>query len=224
VTEVVPQSSPMVGVTGTGFTVPVKLASCVAPTNVYRKPPVGVISASSLTPPITPWKTILSSMGKAAPQIDGIGCRILFQAIEKDALSLDDLVPRVVERKPFRAVHLGDADEPSTLRWPFDFARYALDTGGIEIASHGKRCDSLAPSLNSLAKRKKGTGGTKAGLFFKLPYGSRFCCFVVAIFALRDGPAVAVLVAPEWSARVDEQNHRLAAGVAKHEDTRATPH
>ena len=26
-------------------------------------------------------------------------------AIEKDALSLDDLVPRVVERKPFRAVH-----------------------------------------------------------------------------------------------------------------------
>ena len=26
-------------------------------------------------------------------------------------LSADDLVPRVVERKPFRAVRLGDADE-----------------------------------------------------------------------------------------------------------------
>ena len=53
----------------------------------------------------------------------------LFKAVEKDALSLDDFVSRVVERKPCRAVHLGDTDEPSTLRWPFDFAGYALDTG-----------------------------------------------------------------------------------------------
>ena len=69
----------------------------------------------------------------------------MFQAIEKDALSLDDLVPRVVERKPFRAVHLGDADEPSTLRWPFDFASYALDTGGIEIAPAMANAVTLLP-------------------------------------------------------------------------------
>jgi hypothetical protein len=90
----------------------------------------------------------------------------------------------------------------------------ALDTGGIEIASHGKRCDPLAPCLNSLPKRKKDTGGTKAGLFFKLPYGSRFCCFIIAKFALRDGPAVGVLVAPEWSAiglRPEWRNMRMPA-------------
>jgi hypothetical protein len=41
---------------------------------------------------------------------------------------------------------------------------------------------------------------------------------------LGDRPAVAVLIAPVWAARVDEQNHRLAAGEMKHEDTRATFH
>ena len=43
-----------------------------------------------------------------------------------------------------------------------------------------------------------GSDVSKAGLFFELPYGSRFCCFIIAEFALRDGLAVAVLVAPEW--------------------------
>lgn len=57
VTDAVPQSSPMVKFTGTGFRVPVKLASCAAATNAYRLAPVGAISASGRTPSITPWKT-----------------------------------------------------------------------------------------------------------------------------------------------------------------------
>jgi hypothetical protein len=61
--------------------------------------------------------------------------------------------------------------------------------------------DSLASRLNRVAEREKGAGRTKAGLFFELPYSCHFRCFVVAIFSLRDGPAVAILFAPEWAAR-----------------------
>jgi hypothetical protein len=35
------------------------------------------------------------------------------------------------------------------------------------------------------------TRAMKAGFFLELPYGSRFCGFVIVTFALRDGPAVA---------------------------------
>jgi len=54
--EIMPLSSPMVSITGTGFVVPVKLARCAAATNAYRSVPVGRISTYTLTPPITPTK------------------------------------------------------------------------------------------------------------------------------------------------------------------------
>jgi hypothetical protein len=83
-TDAVPQSSPMVKVTGTGFTVPVKLASCAAATNAYRKLPVGAISTSSLTPPITPWKTnIPCPISLKEPGGDGRGERA---DLERDRL------------------------------------------------------------------------------------------------------------------------------------------
>ncbi|MGH7746197.1 MAG: hypothetical protein ACREQ5_15745 [Candidatus Dormibacteria bacterium] len=41
-----PLSSPMVSVTGTGFTVPVKLAFRAAAANAYRFAPMGVFSTS----------------------------------------------------------------------------------------------------------------------------------------------------------------------------------
>ena len=43
-TEVVPQLSPMVSITGTGFTVPVKLASRAFATNEFHSVPVCLIS------------------------------------------------------------------------------------------------------------------------------------------------------------------------------------
>ena len=55
-TEVVPLSSPMVSITGTGFLVPAKLASRASAPNAYRSVPVRLISASSLTPLMTPSK------------------------------------------------------------------------------------------------------------------------------------------------------------------------
>ena len=96
--------------------------------------------------------TILSSMGKATSQIDGIGRRICSGRSRKTLC-------------PLTAV------------------------------------TSLASRLNRVAEREKGAGRTKAGLFFELPYSCHFRCFVVAIFSLRDGPAVAILFAPEWAAR-----------------------
>ena len=72
--------------------------------------------------------------------------------------------------------------------------------------------------------RQRRFEGTKAGLFFELPHGSRFCCFIVAKFAFRNRPAVFVLIAPEWAARMNEQNHWLPPGEAKHKDARATFH
>jgi hypothetical protein len=50
VTEVVPLSSPMVNVTGTGFTVPVKLAICAAAPNAYLFVPVAPVRAIMGTP------------------------------------------------------------------------------------------------------------------------------------------------------------------------------
>jgi hypothetical protein len=57
VTEVAPLSSPMVRVTYTGFLVPAKLGPVAFAWNVYRSVPVGLISARSLTPSMTPAKT-----------------------------------------------------------------------------------------------------------------------------------------------------------------------
>jgi len=56
VTEVVPLLLPMVSVTGTGFTVPVKLAFCPAAWNENRLVPVGPIAACKGTPLIVPVK------------------------------------------------------------------------------------------------------------------------------------------------------------------------
>ena len=75
---------------------------------------------------------------------------------------------------------------------------------GIESAGHGKRCDPLASRLNRLASGTRARGA-KTGLFFKLPHGSRFCSFIGQI--LRSRPAVLVFIAPEWAARMNEQNH-----------------
>jgi hypothetical protein len=47
--------------------------------------------------------------------------------------TLDDPVSRAVEGKPFRAVGLGKAGKLSTVREPFDFARYALDARDFEV-------------------------------------------------------------------------------------------
>jgi len=55
-TELVPLSPPMVRLTCTGFMVPVKLAPLASASNAYRKVPVRLISASSFTPSMTPWK------------------------------------------------------------------------------------------------------------------------------------------------------------------------
>jgi hypothetical protein len=44
VTEVASLSLPMIKLTGTGFTVPVRLAFCTAASNAYRSAPVGVIA------------------------------------------------------------------------------------------------------------------------------------------------------------------------------------
>jgi hypothetical protein len=144
----------------------------------------------------------------------------LFQAVEKGTLSFDDLGPRVVERKPCGAVYLGHADEPSLFGGPFDFAGYALDTGGIELAGHGKRCNPLAARLNSLADREKGTGGAVSSSNSLTATSSD----ISAKFALRDGQLLRSLLRQEWPARMDEQNHQLAAGEAKHDDTRAALH
>jgi hypothetical protein len=56
VTETVPVSAPMVSVTGTGFTVPVKLAFVATAVKAYRFVPVGLIPTVKSTPLITPWK------------------------------------------------------------------------------------------------------------------------------------------------------------------------
>jgi len=56
VTEVVPVSPPMVSVTCTGFLVPVKSAPFAFAWKAYRSVSVGLITAFSRTPSMTPWK------------------------------------------------------------------------------------------------------------------------------------------------------------------------
>ena len=54
VTDAVPLLLPMVSVTGTGFTVPVRLAFRVPARNAYRLVPSGAITTSKATPLIVP--------------------------------------------------------------------------------------------------------------------------------------------------------------------------
>jgi hypothetical protein len=166
---------------------------------------------------------LLKAIGKVALNL-GHPPKHFFQAIEKDALSLDDLVARGVKRKPFGAVNLGKARKPPALRGPFHFKGLALDAGGVKSARHSKRGDPFASWLNGVAERDKLAFRAKASLFLKLPYGSRIRRFVLAKFSFRDGPTIAVLFAPEWPTRVDEQNHRLATSEAIHENSRAALH
>jgi hypothetical protein len=117
----------------------------------------------------------------------------------EDALSFDDLGPRVVECKPCGAVYLGHVDEPSAFRWPFDFAGYALDTGGIEIAGHGKRCNPLAARLKSLAEREKGTSLTAASSAVSSAPNSPFGTDQLLRSLLRqNGP-------PGWTSKTDRR-------------------
>jgi hypothetical protein len=100
----------------------------------------------------------------------------------------------------------GKTCRPAATRRPFDLERIAPDSLDIDI-DFGRKCrDRLSTALPDFAERNQVVGHLNAEFFQKFPAGDLLRIFAGAIFALWNRPGTDILVAPEGTARVNEQN------------------
>src|ERR687896_1346764 len=132
---------------------------------------------------------------------------VLGQPVEQLGLRGVQLLARLVEPEPARAVDLGELAHRARPRRPFERERVAAGGVGVDVALDREGRDLLAaleldgPELGQLA-----LGQRRAELLLELARGARARVLVVAVLALRERPRARVLVRPERPAGVHEQH------------------
>src|SRR3954451_5066306 len=130
----------------------------------------------------------------------------LSQPLEQRALSCVDLLVRFCEREPFGTIDLQKGLTFAAARRPFHLETVAANAAHIDVELGCERGDDLAAALLDLTKRQQRHGQLKSKLLGKLTSRGGFCVLFVRILALRDRPCTEVLVAPERSSGVNEEN------------------
>jgi hypothetical protein len=143
------------------------------------------------------------------------------EPIEQGPLSFIDPGAGRSEIEPRGAIDLWKRLSLSASRRPFELERIASDIFDIEIGFDGKRGDGLAAALSNLAESKQISGHFDPKLFPELPPSHVFRSFTGAIFAFRDRPRAEILVAPEGSARVNQEDLDLPMLPAEGKDASA---
>ena len=108
--------------------------------------------------------------------------------------------------------------------WPVTAQTVTLrqgDTSG-EIAANGEGHNQFATRLLDLAEgRELASRRRTAELLLKLPLGDSERILALVVFALRDRPGALILLCPERAAGMHEQQLKLAARVAIHQNAGA---
>src|SRR5262249_26025637 len=143
------------------------------------------------------------------------------QTVDELALSGEDFAPRLGGREPVGPVDLGERLPPPAPRRPFELEPVGLQGRGIDIALERPPRHDLAAGLNQLAQRQKIARRRCSGFLGQLARCHRGRILALGIFALRDRPGSQVLLRPERSARVDEEELEAGAAPPIHQDAGA---
>ena len=125
-----------------------------------------------------------------------------------------ELGRRIDEAEPARSIDLGERLGSPRLRRPLHLERVALDRLGIEVALHQPGLDPLSTGFERSQRQSRPVGRGSADLLGELPNrrGLAGLGFRVEL-ALGNRPSVGVLVGPEGTAGMDEQDlHSVRAG------------
>src|SRR5215217_5753370 len=119
-----------------------------------------------------------------------------------------ELLARLLEAEPGGAIDLRKLLHPPRSRRPLDRERVAGDRVGVDVARGGVGGDDLAALLAHLAELDElGAGRQRAAeLLFELAQRARARIVAVLVLALRDRPRAGVLLGPERSAGMHEQD------------------
>ena len=130
----------------------------------------------------------------------------LFKLRKKRTLSRKDLSICGSEIKPFGAIDLWKFLKLPKLWRPLHPETGASDQCRVDIAFHGPDGNDFSTRLAQRLQRNSHSMNFKTGFFEKFPLGSfqRIGSFV--IFTLRDRPGSIILLRPEGTARMNQQN------------------
>jgi hypothetical protein len=131
------------------------------------------------------------------------------------------LRPRKLHIEPFRAVDFGKALPSTASGRPFDIEGIAGQRRWVKMAFSGE-CDNALPSpLSDLPQPPEWTNrSTRAEFFGKLAPRDQLRSIRGIDFALRNGPGAIILLAPERTAGMNEQNLEPASALAVCENAR----
>jgi hypothetical protein len=124
--------------------------------------------------------------------------------------------------EPFRAVDFGKALQSAASGRPFDIESIADQRRRVKTALAGECDDALASSLSDLPQRLEWTNrSARAELLGKLAPRDLLWSISGIDFALRNGPGAIILLAPQRTAGMNEQNLEPASALAVGENARA---
>jgi hypothetical protein len=144
------------------------------------------------------------------------------KAIEKLYLSGQHLGPRELDIEPFRAVDFRKALPSTASGRPFDIEGIAGQRRRVKAALAGECDDALPSSLSDFPKLLEWTNrSARAEFLGKLAPRDLLRSIRGIDFALWNGPGAIILLTPERTARMNEQNLEPASAFAVGENARA---
>src|SRR4029453_15200472 len=140
----------------------------------------------------------------ASPSISACAKRL--EPVEQRLLAGVDLVARLSQREPGRAIDFGKGLHAAAARRPFHFEGVAHEAIDVEVALKGKGFDLLSAALPDTTECLQRTGRPLAQFLGELaPCGGlERLAFRGLAFGNRPGPGIPAL--PKGSARVNEEN------------------
>src|SRR2546430_2102438 len=143
------------------------------------------------------------------------------KTIEKLYLPGQHLRPCDLDIEPFRAVYFRKALPSTTSGRPFDIEGIAIQGRRVKMALAGECDDALPSSLSDLPQQLERTNRSAvAELLGKLAPRDLLWSIRGIDFALRNGPGAIILLAPEGTAGMNEQNLEPASALAVCENAR----
>src|SRR5262249_35017755 len=141
--------------------------------------------------------------------------------VDDGHLALGDLAPGLCQREPARPVRLGKALAAAGFRRPLHLELVAPQAGDVERAFAGEGHHHFAARLAKGTEEGKVALLQRPRLLLEFPprCGERFLPGLVE--ALRDRPRAVILLRPERTSGMDEQDLRFGPGAAIEKDTGA---
>lgn len=137
-------------------------------------------------------------------------------------MSGQHLGPRELDIKPFRAVHFGKTLPSTASRRPFDIEGIAGQRRRVKMALAGECDDALPSSLSDFPQHLEWANRSAWAEFFGKLASSDVLRSIIGIdFALRNGPGAIILLTPERTAGMNEQNLEPTSALAVCENPRA---